>query len=70
MRGGGYHHHIGANVWETAWDAIGARRRPGHVGLEELVLNPPPNVDVVEGSYEDHAGHVVVVSRGGGPGGI
>lgn len=65
-----YHHHIGANVWETAWGARGARWRPGYVGLEKLVLNPPPDVDVVEGSYEDPAGHVVVVSRGGGPGGI
>ena len=61
---------MGANVWETAWGARGARWRPGCVGLEELVLNPPPSVDVVEGSYEDHTWCVVVVSRGGGPGGI
>ena len=67
---GDYHHHIGANVWETAWGVRGARWRPGYVGLEKLVLNPPPDVDVDEGSYDDPVGHKVVVSRGGGPGGI
>ncbi len=67
---GDYHHHIGANVWETAWGARGSRWRPGYVGLEELVLSPPPDVDVVEGAYDDPVGHKVVISRSGGPGGI
>ena len=38
LAAGGYHHHIGANVWESR----GAGPAPaGHVGLREIVIEAP-----------------------------
>lgn len=67
---GDYHHHIGANIWETRWGVKGSPWRRGYTGLERIVISPPPGVDVKEGLYVDPAGHEILVRRIGGPGGI
>ena len=56
---GGYHHHIGANIWETMH--IKSSRKVGYeyIGLEGYSLKPPKNFPVKKGRYIDPAGHLV-----------
>ena len=60
---GGYHHHVGANVWETGWGVRGARWVKGYTGMRRYTLSPPASVSVAEGVYVDPAGHEVLVRR-------
>lgn len=56
---GDYHHHVGANVWETRWGVYGEKPPRPHVGLDKVVISPPRELKTLRGTYEDPAGHII-----------
>jgi catechol 2,3-dioxygenase len=55
LAAGGYHHHIGANTWQSR--GMGAAP-PGHAGLREIVIEVP---NAAAQEFADPWGHRVVV---------
>ena len=46
---GGYHHHLGANTWESRGNR---RPPPGHATLEQVTIVLPEAVDVERLAHE------------------
>ncbi|WP_062662832.1 VOC family protein [Aeropyrum camini] len=57
---GDYHHHVAANIWETAWGVRGARPERYAVGLRSYTMKPPGG-EAEPGVYRDPAGVEVVI---------
>ena len=52
MSAGGYHHHLGANTWESRGNG---RPPPGHATLEQVTIVLPQAADVARLAHEASA---------------
>lgn len=58
---GNYHHHIGANIWETQWGAKGRKPPKPSIGMESYTISPPKTLGIPPGTYEDPASITVTI---------